>query len=167
MPDFSSLDNRVIASIKAAVSHAGDVSDGLDALLEQTGARASGLWRCHIDRLMLIGFRAVADMPNEVRRGFVSATESVPLTETGLGIVKAVITRKSAMAYLDPGDSGLRASAGWLGRFECVQSLAVPILCAADIEGVIAISTPLELVPESEAWQMMLHVGERLAGVFS
>jgi len=138
----------------------------LDCLLELTGARATGLWIREHDELRCLGFRAVEDMPEEVRAGFAAATNVVSLEQTGLGIVKAVTTCRPTVATVDELGSNLVGSASWLVRFECRRSLAVPVI--SDSTGlavaVLAISTPRLLEPEWPEWNLMIQVAHELSG---
>lgn len=129
----------------------------LEALLTATSARATGLWRVRDDELVQVGFRGVPDMPLDVRTGFAAATARVPLSNAGLGIVKAVTGRQPAIATLEPGHTGLTGSASWLARFRAVQSVAFPIFDPEDaVTGVLAISTAIPVEPSDVTWQLML-----------
>ena len=132
------------------------VDEALDGLLKSTGARAVGLWRVRDDLLVQVGFRTVRDMPLEVQTGFAAATAWVPLSNTELGIVKAVTSRQPSIATLDSHDTGLTGSASWLARFRTVQSAAFPIFDANEtVTGVLAISTPVPIERGDVAWQIM------------
>ena len=145
---------EIAAALRTAITEGGSIDAPLDALLVATDARATGLWRISADRLEQVGFRAVESMPREVARDFAEATRSVPLDQTGLGIVKAIVTGAPAVARLAAtGDLG--ASAGWLARFEASSSLAVPVRSQRGIAGVLAISTAAEIAPEQPAWSVI------------
>ena len=158
---------EIAGALRAAIAAGHSIALPLDGLLAATDARATGLWRVTGDRLEQVGFRAVADMPREVARDFAAATRSVPLDETGLGIVKAVVGDAPAVAHV-AGAGGLGASAGWLARFEARSSLAVPVRSGSGVVGVLAISTAAEITPEQPAWRILEQVaagiGDVLAG---
>lgn len=139
---------------------------GLDSVLSATKARATGLWRVEGDRLRLLGFRAVADMAAEVKSEFAAATRAVTLAETGLGIVKAVVSNEPAFAEVDDPTGKLGGSASWLVRFGARRSLAVPIRRAGRPVGVLAISTAEPLRPEEAAWQLLVALASRLSDEF-
>ena len=113
--------------------------------------------------LVQVGFRAHPDMPDNVRVAFEQATLRVPLEQTGLGIVKAAVSRAPALATADPHSGQLGASASWLQRFEARQSLAVPVEDERGVRGVLAISTARPLVPDGEEWRLLLDQAAMLA----
>lgn len=125
----------------------------LSGLLNETAARAVGLWRVTGERLVALGFLAVSDMPTEVSRGFAAATAEVSLSQTGLGIVKAVLSQAPAIALEDPQTTGLPGSASWLVRFEARQSLSLPVIREGNVVGVIAVALPKEFAASSPEWQ--------------
>jgi hypothetical protein len=137
-----------------AVSRTGqELQDAQVLLLFATEARATGLWRQAGERLDLVAFEARPDMSEEVQRGFVEATRSVPLTEKGLGIVKAALDRAPAVAR--EGDGSLGGSVTWLKKFGARQSLALPVVGGAGLVGVIAISTPEPFGEEDLPWRLL------------
>lgn len=138
------------------------VFDALGELLEITDSRAVGLWRLEGNSLQLVGFQAKSDMPADVKRGFAEATRTVSLNQTGLGIVKAAVDRRPAVAHREAGETGLSDSAGWLARFEAVQSLAVPIGEGERMTGVLAMSTANRFVEDDETWQLLTGIAARL-----
>ena len=139
----------------------------LAELLELTGARATGLWRLSGQRLFLLGFRGVADMPEVVKREFAEATRAVPLTQTGLGIVKAALSGTPALSSVDAQPRTPATSAGWLERFGAHRSVAVPVADEKGIVGVLAISTARELQEDCGAWQILCEVSEAIGGALS
>ena len=137
----------------------------LDRLLQETRGRAAGLWRLQETRLALLGFRGVEDMASEVRRGFAEATRDVPLDQTGLGIVKAALTGRPAVAELERAD--LQGSATWLARFGARRSLAVPVERQGNTVGVLAVSTTESLDPGEVTCELLSGIAKRLGGVLS
>jgi hypothetical protein len=119
----------------------------LDRLLTLADARATGLWRSDGAVLHQLAFRAVPQMPGEVAQDFAGATRAVPLSATGLGIVKAVLSQQPTLATVDLSSTGLADSASWLVRFGAASSLAWPVRRGTAVEGVLAIATarPLTL----------------------
>ncbi|QDU09142.1 GAF domain-containing protein [Gimesia aquarii] len=113
----------------------------LDRIMDFLKARAIGMWRCdNQGQLTQIGFRAVTEMDEHIRKQFTSFTKQVSLDNKGLGIVKAVVERKPAIGTLR-GESGLQGSSEWLKKFGAQQSYAVPIFENDQVVGVLAIST--------------------------
>lgn len=149
--------DQIANTLVQALESATPIDAALDRLLEQTGGRAAGLWRLAPGELRQVGFRAVEDMPETVRTEFAAATRNVPLSETGLGIVKAAISRAPSMATVE-GMPGLGASAGWLARFACRASLAVPVEHANQTVGVLAVSSAGSLEPESAPSRLLIDV---------
>ena len=125
------------------------------------GGRATGLWKLQVDRLVLLGFRGVAEMPGEVKREFAAATGEVSLDQTGLGIVRAALTGEPAIAEFN--GSELDASASWLARFATRRSLAVPIEREGTIVGVIAVSTTEPLDRTGRTWTALTTIAAELA----
>ena len=156
---------RIACELRSALRQRRPLDSALDDVLAATQARATGLWRCREDHLELVGFRAVNEMPLETQASFAAATQTVPLTQTGLGIVKAVIDRTPAIATVDAAGDVLGDSANWLIRFKAKQSLAVPIVREQSSVGVLAISTAQDLHPTAEAWEVTTHVAEQLTDV--
>ncbi|MDA0835075.1 MAG: GAF domain-containing protein [Planctomycetota bacterium] len=143
------------------------IDDALDRLLLATDSRATGFWRTTGEFLVQVGFRAVPDMPTDVREEFRQITTQLPLSKTDLGIVKAAVTRQPVAAYRIDNSASLTGSATWLERFACRQSLAVPIYRGEELRGVIAISTPEEFDANSKTWKQMIAlahaIGEQLS----
>lgn len=161
-----------------AVFYSGNSLAGpLDMVLDATNARATGLWQVRGESVDLVGFRGASDMPADVKHDFSVATRSVPLSMTKLGIVKAVISREPALAEVARSEE-MQDSAGWLVRFDAVNSLAVPIFSAdipddsspADLSpviGVLAISSGHPLGNNSSADRMMLVLADGLSALLS
>jgi hypothetical protein len=97
----------------------------LATLLTRVGARAAGWWRLVGDRLEQVAFLAVEDMPAVVAREFAAATRSVPMDQTGLGILAAARTGKVTVSRVDelPAEFG---SGLWLRKFGAMRSIALP-----------------------------------------
>jgi hypothetical protein len=90
------------------------------------GARAAGWWRVTGDRLELLGFCAAADMPEEVARGYVRETRSVPRTDAALDVVRAALG--GAVVFQSASErASCCGSCRWLGRFGASRSVAVPV----------------------------------------
>lgn len=145
-------------------SASSSLEDTLRELLTVTDARAIGLWHIAGETLRLDGFAAKPDMSLEVQEGFASATETVSLTQTGLGIVSAVVHRKPMVAHVEPGPDGLVDSASWLVKFESVQSLSTPIFQGETILGVLAVSTAKPFEENDDFWRLLTGIGSRLSG---
>ncbi|MEX1231089.1 MAG: GAF domain-containing protein [Planctomycetaceae bacterium] len=138
------------------------VDAALDRLLSITHSRATGLWRATDEFLIQVAFRAVPDMPADVREEFRRITTQLPLAQTDLGVVKAAVTGQPVAAYRTVKAGGLSGSATWLERFACRQSLAVPIYTGEHLRGVIAISTPEEFTAESDTWKRMVELARAI-----
>lgn len=151
----------LFTSFQTALTSGGNVIEPLDLLLSALRARAVGLWRCHQDHLEQIGFRAVPEMPESVRRDFADATRHVPLSEVGLGIVKAVVSAQPVVAKA-VGSGGLGQSAGWLTRFEARQSVACPIMLKGAVIGVLASSSAEEMHSGDPEWILLTRLASEL-----
>lgn len=132
----------------------------LRKLLTETGARAAGIWECWAGQLGGLGFEAVDDIPDGVQREFVAATQVVPLSAIGLGIVQAVVNRSPAVVAADLQESRPEFSGNWLVRFQSPQSLSLPILLGDKVIGVLAIALSESVSPGTEPWTTL----ECLAG---
>ena len=119
------------------------MDDVLSRFVTETKSRAAGCWRLQLGQLKLVGFGWAGDMPEEVSQGFQAATRCVSLDQTGLGIVRAVVTDAPVIACRDPRATGLDGSASWIVRFGANTSLAVPIRDAVThaLIGALAVST--------------------------
>ena len=154
--------------LKNDLLHAWHRGDPLDDLLRKlvvaTNARASGLWRLNENQLILAGFGSATDMLEEVSLGFQEATRRVPLDQTGLGIVKAVVTAGPVIGYRNPQAAELSASASWIAKFEANTSLAVPIRDAGSnrLVGVIAVSSAAFIEEADSVWQSMVRLASDL-----
>lgn len=151
---------RIAGALADCLAHRRPLDAPLDELLRATAARAVGLWKLQHDHLVLLGFRGAADMPDDVKREFAAATARVPLDQTGLGIVKAALTRRPAIAELAAADLG--ASAGWLARFAATRSLAVPIERPEALLGVLAVSTTEPVDPTAPTSATLTTVAAHL-----
>ncbi|NOX56547.1 MAG: GAF domain-containing protein [Planctomycetes bacterium] len=139
----------------------------LAELLDRTKARATGLWFLADRELHLVAFQGVSEMPEKVKQEFIEATRHVPLTQTGLGIVKAVVKESPALSFVDAQPRTAATSAGWLERFGARSSVAVPVKDAGRIVGVLAISTAEELSEGSPAWSIMVQVALSIGNALS
>lgn len=140
------------------------IKDILTELLAVTDSRAIGLWHIEGNTLRLDGFAAKPDMPQEVQQGFAADTETVSLSQTGLGIVSAVVNRKPMVATVKPGPDGLVDSASWLVKFDSVQSLSTPIFQGETIRGVLAVSTAKPFAENDDFWQLLTGIASQLSG---
>ena len=139
------------------------VDDVMSTLLSVTDARAVGWWRRAGDELEQLSFRAVADMPEEVRVGFIAATGRVPLSRIELGCVRAAAEQRPVVAREDAAQRGLAGSASWLARFGASQSLAVPITINGESVGVLAIATAEVFEEDSPTWRLMTAIVDELS----
>lgn len=131
--------------------------------LEACEARAVGLWQREGENLVQLGYASCADMPPDVHRDFRDGTKCVSLSQTGLGIVRATLTRAPAVATLEPEKTGLPGSAGWLARFGAVESLACPILKAnGEVGWVFAVSAAYRFEQGNDHWNTVTGVADRL-----
>lgn len=135
----------------------------LDALLAASGARATGLWHQRSGRLILLGFRAVPEMEEDVKREFARTTADVPLTKTAFAIVTAVVTGKPHSGTLDEHPGEIESSSNWLARFGAIQSLAVPIRAAGQSHGVLAVSSANRIQKGDTVWTVMTRLATALA----
>lgn len=161
--DFSTDDSESARVFAKGLAFGSSVDAALDRLLAVTGSRATGLWRATDESLTLVAFRAVSDMPANVREEFRQITSQLPLAKTELGVVKAAATGQPVPAYLEVNAGELSGSATWLKRFACRQSLALPIDVGETLYGVIAISTPEEFTAESRTWRYMVALAQAIA----
>lgn len=134
------------------------IDSAMSALLSATGARAVGIWRRVGEELELLSFRAVADMPEEVRVGFIAATGRVAMSRIELGCVRAAAERRPVVAREDAAQRGLTGSASWLAQFGAGQSLALPIIQDGRALGVLAIATAEVFDEDSPIWQTMAAI---------
>ncbi len=139
------------------------VDSVMSALLSATGARAVGWWRRVGEELEQLSFQAVADMPDDVRVGFMAATGRVVMSRIELGCVRAAAELRPVIACEDAAQRGLTGSASWLARFEASQSLALPIIRDGLAVGVLAIATPDHFEEDSPIWRTMLAIVAGLA----
>lgn len=134
------------------------VDSVMSALLSKTGARAVGWWRRVGEKLEQINFQAVADMPEEVRVGFMAATDRVAMSRIELGCVRAAAELQPVVAREDAVQRGLTGSASWLARFGASQSLALPIIRDGHAVGVLAIATAEVFDEASSTWRTMAMI---------
>ena len=135
----------------------------MSALLTATGARAVGWWRRVGDELEQLCFQAVADMPDDVRAGFIAATGRVPMSRLELGCVRAAAELRPVVAREDAAQRGLAGSASWLERFGANQSLAMPIITNGTAIGVLAIATVEVFDEDSSAWRTVADIVTELS----
>ena len=135
----------------------------MSCLLSATGARAVGCWRRVGEELEQLSFQAVADMPDDVRAGFITATGRVAMSRIELGCVRAAAELRPVVAREDAVQRGLTGSASWLARFGASQSLALPILRDGRAEGVLAIATAEVFDEDSPTWRTMQTIVAELS----
>lgn len=140
------------------------LDDLLFRLVAETDSRASGCWRVEAGFLNLVGFGWAADMPDEVSQGFQNATRHVSLEESGLGIVKAAVSKRPAIGRRDAQVTGLGGSASWIVKFRANTSLAVPIHSMQKncVVGVLAISTAAFVEEGDSLWRKLIHLSFEL-----
>ncbi len=155
--DFREAWSRVVAGDNNRVD------DVLSSLLSVTGARAVGWWRRIGDELEQLSFQAAADLPEEVRVGFIAVTGRVPLSRIELGCVRAAAELRPVVAREDAAQNGLAGSASWLARFGANQSLAVPITKNGEAVGVLAIATPDVFHEDSATWRLIAAIADELS----
>jgi GAF domain-containing protein len=160
--DFESLRDEFRAAFEADRGGIEFIGRALERLQRTTSARAVGLWKRTGGELLLVGFRAVAEMPHGVQSGFSEATRSVRLTETGFGIVQAVVSNQPALATLDPDACGLPGSSSWVARFEARCSVAMPVHHDGEVVGAIALATANDLAPGDAVWKLLEQLAEIL-----
>ncbi|WP_298860454.1 GAF domain-containing protein [uncultured Gimesia sp.] len=149
---------EILVQLEAAIQGKKTVVPVLVRILELLKGRAIGLWCCEYDILRQVGFYAVKEMDVEVRTQFAEFTREVPLENTGLGIVKAIVEKIPAIGTLQGEKSGLEESSEWLRKFEAQQSYAVPIFEGDQVVGVLAISTScIHQVGDSE-WETLANI---------
>ena len=160
-------DAVLVRDFREARSHASaDRMDAvMSALLSATGARAVGWWRRAGEELEQISFQAVADMPEEVRIGFMAATGRVAMSRIELGCVRAAAELRPVVAREDAAQRGLTGSASWLTRFGASQSLALPIIQDGRAVGVLAIATVEVFDEDSPIWRTMAAIVAELEHV--
>ncbi|HBN76387.1 MAG TPA: hypothetical protein DD473_11330 [Planctomycetaceae bacterium] len=131
-------------------------SNDANDLVDQTAAWAVGLWKKTETDLHLMCFGCANGFDAQVADEFQAATLKVPLEQTQLGIVNAVVNQRPALARVEEQSGDLRKSAGWLERFGARCSLSCPISNQNDqIVGVLAVSW-------AEAWQLENEVPQNL-----
>ena len=131
--------------------------------LQACEARAVGLWQREGEFLVQLGYASCPDMPPDVHRDFRDGTKRVSLSQTGLGIVRATLTRAPAVATLEPEKTGLPGSAGWLARFGAIESLACPVLKKdGEVGWVFAVSASYRFEPGNRHWNLVTGVANRL-----
>ena len=158
-PDEISLVRDFRDAWSGATAGSSDRVDAvMSALLTATGARAVGWWRRVGDELEQLCFQAVADMPDDVRVGFIAATGRVPMSRLELGCVRAAAELRPVVAREDAAQRGLAGSASWLARFGASQSLALPILDDGRAVGVLAIATADVFDGDSPVWRIMAAI---------
>lgn len=139
------------------------LAEPLKDLLNATGGQATGLWRLRGGVLELLGFQAVEDMPREVRREFVAATQRVPLDQAKLGIVKAALTGTRVIVQPETPTPDVSGSVSWLARFAAHSSCAVPIIANGHVAGVLAVSFTDLQTTDSPASQLLEALASHVA----
>jgi GAF domain-containing protein len=152
---------EITAAFQSALAAHREVQQPLELLLTATAARAVGLWCVAGESLLCLGFCAHPGMDPQTAFDFATATECVGLGQSGLGIVKAAVSRAPAVAELSPSNT-LGASASWLERFGARQSFAVPVMQDSQVTGVLAISTASVHGPDAAEWNLVERLAESL-----
>jgi len=161
--DLQALAIHLSAALQHSAGHDTSEIEATTNLAEQVlqllDCWAVGLWKVEGDSLTQQSFAAADQFDQTVAEEFVAATRSVPLAETTLGIVNAVVNRRSAWARATETEGDLRRSAGWLGRFQSACSLSCPLNDASGTPvGVLAVSWR-ELVGEDDPrYQKLEHL---------
>lgn len=150
--------NQILTQLEEVFQEKKAISPVLDQIMEVLGGRAIGLWRCEMGKLIQVGFRAVAEMDEQVRKQFAAFTREVSLENTGLGIVKAVIEQTPAIGTLRGEKSGLQGSSEWLQKFGALQSYAVPVFEGDQVVGVLAISTNCVHQAGDQEWEILSKI---------
>ncbi len=126
-------------------------------------ARAAGLWTCQANRVRLVKFLPVQDMPEDVVTGFSEALADASFERVELGCVRAAATREVFTAWAErlPDDGG---SGTWLQRFEAARSVAVPILNGTEeSQFVVAIALTEDCtLPEDEVARKLRAIFQNL-----
>lgn len=135
------------------------------AVMQLIDGWAVGVWKVAGDQLLQLSFAADQQFDAQVAADFVEATRQVPLAETTLGIVNAVVNRRSAWAKATELEGELRRSAGWLGRFDAACSLSCPLTDSDGTPvGVLAVSWK-ELVDGTDLrYQTLEHLATAVSG---
>lgn len=159
------LDGTLVESFRAAWNAHVSMESCLSKLVIAANGRAAGCWRLEDGFLNLMGFCCAIDMPEEVDQGFRTATQRVSLDQTGLGIVKAAVSKSPAIGRRDANATGLIGSASWIEKFGATTSLAVPIFQAnsMNVAGVVAVSTAAIIKECDPLWQSLLHLSQKLS----
>ncbi len=130
----------------ASARNADEVREQVAEVCAALGACAAGYWQLERDheRLVQLSFVPGLGLDPDVGRQFAAATATVPLSQTSLGIVAAVLTGEPAVSRVDelPADSG---SGRWLRAFGASRSVAVPIPGErGKIQGVFSVALTAE-----------------------
>ncbi|MCA9014036.1 MAG: GAF domain-containing protein [Planctomycetaceae bacterium] len=152
--------NEIATWFEEAFQENKEILPVLDRIMDLLGGRAIGLWRCETDRLVQVGFCAVAEMDEQVRKQFAAFTREVSLENTGLGIVKAIVERRPAIGTLRGEESGLKGSSEWLQKFGAQQSYAVPVFEGDQVAGVLAISTNCVHQTGDREWEILTRIAQ-------
>lgn len=162
---------EIVAQFEELFQSKNSISPVLDRIMDVLGGRAIGLWRCKAGKLIQVGFRAVTEMDEQVRKQFASFTQEVSLENTGLGIVKAVMERTPAIGTLRGEETGLQGSSEWLQKFGAQQSYAIPVVEGDEVVGVLAISTNCVHQAGDPEWEILTKIADgigekKLLGMF-
>lgn len=151
------------AQFVAAQQGKSSFEEPITRFLQLCEARAVGLWQREGENLVQLGYASCPEMPPDVHRDFREGTKRVSLSQTGLGIVRATLTRAPAVATLEPEKTGLPGSAGWLARFGALESLACPILRKnGEVGWVFAVSAAYRFEPGNRHWNIVTSVANLL-----
>lgn len=159
----SPTSQQLADTIRSALTEGAPLNAALDEVLKASGARATGLWQVVADELHQVGFCGVAEMPEVVKRDFAAATARVPLDRTGLGIVRAIVDRTPFLVKRQPGSRDLMTSPGWLERFECESSLAIPVFDGERPVGALAVSHAALIERDGSLWTMLVETAGQLS----
>ncbi len=165
------MNEPLITGLAKLLDHSGGDSTGdgqlARSLVEQTAAWAVGLWKIDGDNLAQALCAFEEGFPEQIADEFQEQTKLVPLAQTQLGIVNAVVNNRAALARASETEGELAKSAGWLNRFGARCSLSCPITDSSGTpRAVIAVSWK-ELYEQTDAIPQKLlsiakHIGEAL-----
>jgi len=135
-----------LTMVSSSARNLNDLRARVAKLCLELGARAAGYWQvdAQAERLVQVSFVPGVGLDPEVGRQFAAATASVPLSQTSLGIVAAVLTGQPAVSRVDelPADSG---SGHWLREFGASRPVAVPLSGAHEVlRGVLSVALPAD-----------------------
>ncbi len=161
------IEKQLISALVDRLKHSGPASrdDQLNRLLiQQTDAWAVGLWKIEGENLQQVLCAFEEGFPGQVAEDFRQQTVKVPLSQTQLGIVNAVVNGEAALALAAEQQGELAKSAGWLNRFAARCSLSCPI---TDSSGnpcaVLAVSWKELFDKNDPVPQKLLSIAEKIS----